>query len=91
MTISYVSLIQSSRRFSCFFNRMQKMQAILLDKLKETLDILNSVTEDNQAISSSHTSLYAILVLLSNMVPSRLETPKEQQTIRAFVPLIQRY
>lgn len=71
---------------------MQKMQSFLLDQIKTSVEALeNSNVIEGEEVSSKHTSLYAILVLLSNMVPSRLETPKEIQTGALFIPLIQRY
>uniref|UniRef100_A0A6B2KWL8 Uncharacterized protein n=1 Tax=Arcella intermedia TaxID=1963864 RepID=A0A6B2KWL8_9EUKA len=67
-----------------FFNKVSGMDQFLLEQLKSSVQL-----ENEQSKVEKHTPLYAILVLFSCLLPSRL-VAREQPVTAAFVELIQR-
>lgn len=67
-----------------FFSRFPRMHKLL----KEKIDTILSGGTNLGSKASRQTSLYAILVLLSRLLPSRMESPKDQHVEQVFLPVV---
>jgi len=70
-----------------FFSRFPRMHKLLKEKIDHILT--GGANQPNLGTKASRqTSLYAILVLLSRLLPSRMESPKDQHVEQAFLPVV---
>eukprot|EP01125_Pyxidicula_operculata_P005603 TRINITY_DN1966_c1_g1_i1.p1 TRINITY_DN1966_c1_g1~~TRINITY_DN1966_c1_g1_i1.p1 ORF type:complete len:2017 (-),score=539.79 TRINITY_DN1966_c1_g1_i1:25-6075(-) len=76
---------------SCdFFNRMPKLRDFLINVFAESLSTTSKQDDDsNEKKAMKDSSQYAVLVLISCLLPTRMDSPVEIQKLAAFIPLVQ--
>jgi len=70
-----------------FFFRFPRMRSFLLHKLST---IWSDQSKEIGTKAARQTALYAILILLSRLLPSRMENPKDEQVEKSLVPFVRK-